>query len=346
MSSINKKKYVLIGCYVIILTFAVLLCFFFFISRSNADIRMIPEILYSTRYKSEFISVKSITSQQLYEYFRESLFQYLPLLIATICFIILVLSCILLFGIKLLDKKQEHKIAQDLLHVGDEEIQSIEETFPQEYEHINQKLSAYDEDQRRLHSYIAHEQKNLIMLIKGKINSGYDISNDMDEMSRSIDDILALSAHKNSQKSICDLALIAAEEYDSYHAIYDQLYFDFDEEANYTILGREQWLKRALDNLIENAIKYGNQKEIHIYLKQKYHSVLVYVQDHGKGISEKEQDRIFDYAYRIHPQNLDGYGIGLSLVSHVCDLCDGFIRVKSEVNKGSTFILSFPSIKN
>lgn len=346
MSSINKKKYMLIACYVIILTFAILLCFFFFFSKSNADINSIPQVLYSAKYNSEIISMNSISSQQLYEYFRTSLFQYLPLLIATICFIILILSCILLCFIKHLDKKQEQKIAQDLLHVGEEEVDRMEEAFPSEYARINQKLSAYDEDQRRLHSYIAHEQKNLIMLIKGKISSGYDISKDMDAMSHSIDDILALSAHKNSQKSICNLVLIAAEEYDSYHAIYDQLYFDFDEEANYTILGREQWLKRALDNLIENAIKYGNQKEINIYLKQKYHSVLIYVEDHGKGISEEEQERIFDYAYRIHPQKLDGYGIGLSLVSHVCDLCDGFIRVISEVDKGSTFILSFPSISD
>ena len=245
-------------------------------------------------------------------------------------------------GIKLLDKKQENKIAHDLLHVGDEETNSLEEPFTSEYAQINKKLSAYDEDQRRLHSYIAHEQKNLIMLIKGKIAAGNDISSDMDTMSRSIDDILALSAHKNTQKSICDLALIAAEEYDSYHAVYDKLSFDFEEDASYRILGKEQWLRRALDNLIENAIKYGIQKEINIYLKQKYHSVLLYVQDHGKGISEAEQEKIFDYTYRIHPQKLDGYGIGLSLVSHVCDLCDGFIHVKSEEYKGSTFILSFP----
>ncbi|MCB6567515.1 hypothetical protein LI169_20900, partial [Desulfovibrio desulfuricans] len=77
---------------------------------------------------------------------------------------------------------------------GDEETNSLEEPFTSEYAQINKKLSAYDEDQRRLHSYIAHEQKNLIMLIKGKIAAGNDISSDMDTMSRSIDDILALSA--------------------------------------------------------------------------------------------------------------------------------------------------------
>ena len=342
MSSITKKKYVLICCYATTLTFAILLCFIFFTSQSNADMQRIPEILYSTRYSSEIIYMKPITSQQLYDFFRQSFFQYLPLLIAAICFLILILSGFLLMGIKLLDKKQENKIAHDLLHVGDEETNSLEDPFTSEYAQINKKLSAYDEDQRRLHSYIAHEQKNLIMLIKGKIAAGNDISSDMDTMSRSIDDILALSAHKNTQKSICDLALIAAEEYDSYHAVYDKLSFDFEEDASYRILGKEQWLRRELDNLIENAIKYGNQKEINIYLKQKYHSVLLYVQDHGKGISEAEQEKIFDYTYRIHPQKLDGYGIGLSLVSHVCDLCDGFIHVKSEEYKGSTFILSFP----
>lgn len=68
MSSITKKKYVLICCYATTLTFAILLCFIFFTNQSNADMQRIPEILYSTRYSSEIIYMKPITSQQLYDF--------------------------------------------------------------------------------------------------------------------------------------------------------------------------------------------------------------------------------------------------------------------------------------
>ncbi len=348
MSSINKKKCLLIGGYTLFLTLIIGLCFIFFMNQSDADIRSIPQVLYfDSANTTEVVFRSSVTSQQLHDYFRENFFQYLPLLIVSICFFVLLSSGILLYGIRFLDKKHDEKIADDLMQVGDD-IDSINEPLlRREYQLINEKISAFEEDQKRLHSYIAHEQKNLIMLLRGrmdKINDSY-ISKDIDKLSKSVDDILALSAHNDQRKTICDLAMIAAEQCDSYRSIYPQLTFYFDEESNYTILGKEQWLYRMLDNLLENAVKYGQQKPITVYLEQKYNSVLLYVKDQGKGMSENEQDCIFDYGYRIHALKKDGYGIGLSLVRHVCDLCDGIIRVKSELGEGSLFILAFPLVK-
>lgn len=349
MSSINKKKCIIIGCYTLFLTFMICLCFIMFINQSDADIQNIPKILYFDNIREALITRSSITSQQLHYYFKEAFFQYLPLLIVSICFCILLFSGILLYVIKLLDKKHDLEIANELMQVVNDDIHEIKEPIlKKEYLLINQKISAYEEDQKRMQSYIAHEQKNLIMLLKGRVNKNDNpyIIKDIDKLAKSVDDILALSAHENTQKTICDLAMIAAEQYDSYKNIYPDLYFNFDEDATYTILGKEQWLRRAIDNLIENAIKYGNKKPINIYLKQKYNSVILYVQDHGQGTSEKEQERIFDYGYRIHNLKKDGYGIGLSLVCHVCDLCDGFINVKSKPKHGSLFTLSFPLIIN
>ncbi|WP_455682539.1 sensor histidine kinase [Thomasclavelia sp.] len=347
MSSINKKKSLMIACYTIFLTFIIGLCFTFFISQSNANIESIPQVLYYDNLNTQIISRASVTSQQLHDYFRQAFFQYLPLLIITICFFILLFSGILLYGIRLLDKRHDLEIANELKQVADAEINLIKEPIlKKEYQLINQKISAFEEDQKRLHSYIAHEQKNLIMLLKGRTNKAANpyIAKDIDKLSKSVDDILTLSAHNDSQKTICDLAMIAAEQCDSYQNVYPKLSFNFDEDSDYTILGKEQWLRRAIDNLIENAIKYGNQKPINVYLKQKYNSVLLYVQDHGYGINEEEQEKIFDYGYRMLALKKDGYGIGLSLVRHVCNLCDGFINIKSEPGQGSLFILAFPLV--
>lgn len=110
------------------------------------------------------------------------------------------------------------------------------------------------------------------------------------------------------------------------------------------IMAKERWIKRAVSNLLDNAIKYGDGKLVEVVVKRKHHSIIITVSDHGIGISEKKQAEIFNHQYRVNELNKDGYGIGLSLVSHVCELCNGFVIVDSEEGKGSTFYLSFPSL--
>ena len=120
---------------------------------------------------------------------------YLPLLIVFICFCVLLFSGCLLYGIRLLDKKYAHEIAKDLTHIVYDELDAAKDpVLKEEYRLINQKFSAFDVDQKRLRSFIAHEQKNLIMLLKGKTD-GYDdpyITKYIDKLSKSVDDILML----------------------------------------------------------------------------------------------------------------------------------------------------------
>ena len=157
-----------------------------------------------------------------------------------------------------------------------------------------------------------------------------------------MDDILTVSAHRRGNHEKIDLALVVAEECDAYQSIYPDLTFQFDEDDSYVISGKEQWLRRAADNLLDNAVKYGGGNPIEVTLEQKYGSVLLHVRDHGIGMSEDESEKIFEHGYQIRELNKDGYGIGLSLVQHVCTLCDGFVRVNSEKGRGSEFVLAFP----
>ena len=92
---------------------------------------------------------------------------------------------------------------------------------------------------------------------------------------------------------------------------------------------------------MDNAIKYGQQKEIIVTLKQAKGSVIIEVKDQGIGIDENQAEHIFQDRYRIPHLHTDGYGIGLSLVHHVCELCHGFVTFDS-TSKGTTFYLCFP----
>jgi two-component system, OmpR family, phosphate regulon sensor histidine kinase PhoR len=103
----------------------------------------------------------------------------------------------------------------------------------------------------------------------------------------------------------------------------------------------------ALVNLIDNAIKYSNEnKEIAVRTGSMKDEVFIEVEDHGIGISEKEQKHIFDKFYRVTEKNLayraKGSGLGLAIVKHIMNAHNGKIIVKSIKNQGSDFKLIFP----
>lgn len=344
MSGVKKQTWLLITGYTLLLSLCIVVCFYLFMRNSGADTSGLPELLFYAP-SGQMIPNSSITSAELHDYFRSAFFRYLPILISAVCLLVLLFSCVLLLGIRALERRHNRIIASDLRDLSEAELERIRETdLEEEYQGIHERLSAYEEDQRRLHAFIAHEQKNLIMLIKARLDPASDplLVKDIDKLAQSVDDILTISAHRDASRETVDLALIAAEECDAYRGVCPDLTFQFDEDGSYTILGKEQWLRRAIDNLLDNAVKYGGGSPVEMTLEQQHDSVLLHVRDHGRGMNEEEEEPIFEHGYQIRALNQDGYGIGLSLVQHVCTLCDGFVRVRSQKGQGSEFILAFP----
>jgi signal transduction histidine kinase len=105
-------------------------------------------------------------------------------------------------------------------------------------------------------------------------------------------------------------------------------------------------IKQALTNLIDNAIKYSSKKrEIKISIAEKSDCVEIKVQDKGIGISEKQQQKIFEGFYRASDaQQLapKGVGLGLKIVKHIMEAHGGNVQVESQKGKGSMFFLVFP----
>ena len=100
-----------------------------------------------------------------------------------------------------------------------------------------------------------------------------------------------------------------------------------------------KWTAEALYNLVDNAVKYtpaGGQIRVSVEGWEMY--VKIDIADTGIGISEQHQGTIFKRFYRedvVH--DVDGIGIGLYLAREIVTLQGGYIRVASEVGKGSTF---------
>lgn len=104
--------------------------------------------------------------------------------------------------------------------------------------------------------------------------------------------------------------------------------------------------KNALQNLIENGIKYSEGvPNISISTQNLNGSIELQVMDKGIGIAPENQNLIFDKFYRVPTGNLyqtKGFGLGLSYVKQIIQAHGGTIRVESQLGQGSQFIIQLP----
>lgn len=103
-------------------------------------------------------------------------------------------------------------------------------------------------------------------------------------------------------------------------------------------------IRSILQNLIHNAIKYSEENPmIHIASWIEKGKTWIKIKDHGIGIDlTKYREKLFKMFSRLHSQkNIEGTGVGLYLVKQLVERNHGSISIKSEPNKGTTFILSF-----
>lgn len=262
------------------------------------------------------------------------------------CLLLFALSVGLWLVLKQIQARNNTRIVDQLNSIPDTDLFSADNpALVRAYESLKQKFDGNLNDYKRLNSYLSHEQKNAIAILRTRLelSDHPEYLADLDRISESIDDVLTLSeTSEGAAKAAVDVALVCAAVCDSYQNVQEKITFTFDEHDNTEIWAKERWIYRAVSNLLSNAVKYGNGKPIEVGVRSANHSVIVTVKDRGAGIAPQDQEKIFNHRYRIHELNKDGYGIGLSLVSHVCDLCGGFATVESELGKGATFYLSFP----
>lgn len=97
-------------------------------------------------------------------------------------------------------------------------------------------------------------------------------------------------------------------------------------------------IKKLLNNLIANAIKYSHKDKV---IEIALHNNILTIKDEGVGIDQKDQKKIFQRYKRIEKQEAGGFGIGLDIVMGICRSNNIEIQLESEVGEGSTFTLVF-----
>ena len=111
--------------------------------------------------------------------------------------------------------------------------------------------------------------------------------------------------------------------------------------------GNREMVSHIWQNLISNAIKFCPEGgKITIKCRSEVTCVKVSISDNGCGMDDETMRHIFDKFYQGDAsRTTSGNGLGLSLVRRIVDLCGGSVAVKSQLGRGSTFIVRLPVIK-
>lgn len=109
------------------------------------------------------------------------------------------------------------------------------------------------------------------------------------------------------------------------------------------VKGNEQLLHLAFSNIIMNACKYSNNKEVRISVGSTLKEVVVTIKDYGIGIPANEMQYIYDPFFRAsNTRQFDGYGIGLPLARNVIRIHGGELIVESKKDKGTLVEVRLP----
>ena len=113
-----------------------------------------------------------------------------------------------------------------------------------------------------------------------------------------------------------------------------------DEKASF--IADYKWQLEAITNIVKNAIEHSMQNsKIYITVENTSMFLKIKVKDEGKGISKKDRKHIFERFYKSRDSKEGNVGIGLPLAKTIIEQNNGYIKVDSEPDKGTTFEIKY-----
>ncbi len=262
-------------------------------------------------------------------------------------------------GIEFLDSQFKDKESQlkeknvylrekiKLMNIEIEKLLDIKDEFLRNLPHeCNAPLTGILSLSDALYSCYDNLDKNTLkQTVKDIVNSG-------DRLQSYISNIIDLSklsslSYELEQKQVNLSELVRSRPY-LYKKIFaddEKQEFKFDVEDDIVVNADEYFITQAIDNLISNAVKYGEGKEIAISLKKVDDKVQFKIIDQGIGVPENELRSIFS-KFMVSSRTktpAGGRGIGLALVQKIIEVHKGKIWAKNNENQGSTFHFVLPS---
>ena len=240
----------------------------------------------------------------------------------------------------------------------DDELKGLADTF----DAMLDRLETGFEDQRRFVQDASHELRNPLAVARTNLDlalSDPDASTDdlrrsaevarrsTERMGTLVESLLsqARSGVPELAMEEVDLAALASDVVDEYKATARQrrVTLAFSAGAAPTVRGDGSALRRAIGNLVSNALKAAPASStVTVAVTEQGDRAAVAVSDDGPGLSDDEQELAFDRFWKGATSN-GGSGLGLSIVRHVVDRHGGEVTVVSDPGMGSTFAIRLPT---
>jgi len=207
-----------------------------------------------------------------------------------------------------------------------------------EFDKMRKRIMRHLNERSEMLSGISHDLRTPLTRMKLQIAFIKDeelskkMSLDIDEMEKMLNEYLQFTSSSYSKKN---------ETFDISELINNIIYKYNNKNISSELIprvymsGRKNLIKRSLNNLIDNSIKYAGK--INLHLSKKGKNILIILDDNGPGISEKEYKNVFKPFYKIDKSRGDSkssVGLGLSIASDIIGSHGGNIRLEKSPWKG------------
>ena len=215
-----------------------------------------------------------------------------------------------------------------------------------EFDKMRKRITIQLNQRSEMLSGISHDLRTPLTRLKLQLallkqqDLAKKMSDDIEEMERMLNEYLEFAKYqKNEETETVSLNNIIKDITKKY----ENKKINFSIEENLEINVRPNSIKRCLVNLMDNGLSYG--KKVEIFAKKTANNIIIFVDDDGPGIPEKEYQNVIKPFYRIDKsrgQNKSGVGLGLSIANDIIRSHGGNISLNKSPLQGLRVKISLP----